>query len=350
MNNPDGRVPFLIAGPCSAESREQVLSTAASLSGKGVDLFRAGLWKPRTRPGNFEGLGARGLEFLLEARSLYGLKICTEVGSASHAEACLEAGLDAVWIGARTTTNPFLVQEIASALGSCAVTVFVKNPINADLQLWIGAVERLQKAGVKNLGLVHRGFSSYAAIRYRNSPQWQIAAGMRRAFPSLPMLCDPSHMGGRADVVEELSRRAMSLGMDGLMVEVHCNPREALSDGPQQLAPEEFLRMVQALKVARSGEGDAAFGRSVAAYRERMDVIDEAIIDLLGQRMELSRLIAARKKEEGVSVLQLARWDEVMERVRRLARSGGLDTEFVESVFDTIHAASIAEQNSIIEK
>ena len=340
----------IIAGPCSAESRAQVLDTARALRRQGVSLFRAGLWKPRTRPGCFEGVGERGLEWLLGVRKECGMKVCTEVASAKHVEACLKAGLDIVWIGARTTTNPFLVQEIADSLCGTGIPVLVKNPINTDIHLWIGAVERLLGRGVERLGLVHRGFSTYEKTRYRNIPHWHIAAEMKRLFPDFPMLCDPSHMGGNRNLVEEISRRAVDLGLDGLMIESHIDPESALSDSFQQITPSELGAILKSLGERRSPLGDERFAGEVLGLRAAIDSIDEELLRTLSRRMEVSRKIGRLKKDRGVAVLQLSRWSDVLRCMEEKSRDYSLDPAFVNSLFNIIHAASIAEQNKILEK
>lgn len=344
----DIKTPYIIAGPCSAESEDQVMRTARGLKDIGVGVFRAGIWKPRTRPGNFEGVGECGLPWLQRVHDELGMRICTEVASTSHVEACLKAGLDMVWIGARTSTNPFLVQELADALSGTGVHVMVKNPINADVALWVGAVERLQRRGIENFGLIHRGVSSFEKMRYRNSPQWQMAVHMRRLFPGVPFLCDPSHMGGNAAYVPELSQRALDLGLDGLMIESHCCPSCALSDASQQLAPEELGRMIAGLSIRDDGSANPAFERAVSEQRARIDTIDENLVRLLASRMEVSREIGRLKKENNVAVLQLSRWDDVLESAISEGQTLGMDPDFVRDVFNAIHSASIAEQNSIL--
>ena len=343
------KIPYVISGPCSAETESQVLETARGLSAIGVKLFRAGLWKPRTRPGNFEGVGECGLAWLQRVRDELGMRVCTEVASASHVEACLKAGLDMVWIGARTSTNPFLVQELADALSGTGVFVLVKNPINADMGLWIGAIERLQRRGLDDFGLIHRGFSSFESMRYRNSPQWQMAAEMRRLYPGVPFLCDPSHMGGSVEYIPELSQRALDLGLDGLMIESHCCPSCALSDAQQQVTPEELGRMLAQMCTRESSSTNPAFERAVAEQRARIDTIDENLVRLLASRMEVSREIGRLKKENNVAVLQLSRWDGVLDAAIREGQTLGMDPAFVRDVFNAIHAASIAEQNSILQ-
>ena len=342
--------PYLIAGPCSAESESQVFETARRLCGVGVDAFRAGIWKPRTRPGCFEGVGEPGLAWLSRVRDELGMRVCTEVAVPQHVEACLRAGIDMVWIGARTTASPFLVQELADAVAGTGISVFIKNPVNPDLSLWCGAVERFERAGVGDIGLIHRGFSSFENMGYRNAPQWQIAAEMRRLHPSLSLLCDPSHMGGRAESVRELSQRAMDLGFDGLMVEAHRSPAEALSDAGQQVTPEMLAEMLSGLKLRNMSAVSSEYDSSVSVIRARIDALDESLLRTLALRMELCREIGARKKAGNVAILQPSRWDDVLRSVTGKARELGLDPDFVVDVFNSIHAASIAEQNIILEK
>ena len=339
--------PFIISGPCSAETEDQVLSTARELASAGVRVFRSGLWKPRTMPGCFEGVGADGLPWLQRVRAELGMLTCTEVGSASHVEQCLSAGLDALWIGARTSVNPFAVQEIADSLEGADVPVFVKNPISADVKLWAGAVERLSRRGVRRIGLVHRGFATVASGAYRNNPGWHLAVEMRSRFPELPFLCDPSHMGGDRKYVEELSLRAMEIGFDGLMVETHCNPDSALSDAAQQLRPSEFAAMLKNLAARQRDTDDSAYRSKMASLRARIDIIDDDLVRLLAERMEVSAQIGRCKKDCNVALMQPTRWEDVLSSVLGSAAEYGLDTGFVTRVFNEIHEASIAEQNKI---
>lgn len=335
----------IIAGPCSAESLQQVLETAGALHGMGIGTFRAGIWKPRTRPGAFEGAGEEGLAWLTEVRSRFGMKVCTEVATAAHVEAALKAGIDILWIGARTTTNPFQVQEVADALRGCPVKVFVKNPVSPDLGLWTGAVERLSAARVGGIGLIHRGFSVTEDSPYRNVPQWGLAVRMRSSFPELEFLCDPSHMAGRRELVGEIAQRAVDLGLDGLMVEVHCCPDRALSDARQQLTPEDFRAMLDKLDYRSDSSQQADFNERLSQLRSRIDVIDGNIIEELARRMELSREIGRCKSGSGVAIIQRARWNEVLERAKDKGRELGLDGTLIEKVFDAIHEASVAEQS-----
>lgn len=339
--------PYLIAGPCSAESLEQVLSTAEGLSRLSVDFFRAGIWKPRSHPGSFEGVGERGLSWLNQVQRRYGMKVGCEVASPAHVEACLKYGMDMVWLGARTTTNPFLTQEIADALGGSPLTVLVKNPVNPDLDLWIGALERIQKAGVGSVAAVHRGFSTYQKMEYRNDPGWQLVIGLRSRMPLLPVYCDPSHIAGRAEYVQELSQRALDLGLDGLMIEVHSNPGEALSDASQQLTPAQLENMLQGPGhlVARDRDSaDRAYRANIDELRAKIDVLDDEILSLLAQRMDISRRIGELKQAGNIAILQSGRWEEVMARVIDRGRELGLPEEFIRTFFTEIHKESVKVQ------
>lgn len=336
--------PFIIAGPCSAETRDQVLDTAGGVSLAGIGTFRAGLWKPRTRPGSFEGVGERGLSWLAEARDTYGLEVCTEVACAEHVRACLSAGIRCLWIGARTTANPFQVQEIADSLKESGARVLVKNPVNPDADLWAGAVERLRAAQLTDIILVHRGVSSVSALKYRNDPQWDLAVRMRSRFPDLKMLCDPSHIGGSRDYLLEISQKALDLGMEGLMIEAHSNPDCALSDSRQQLPVGELPDFLGKLVIRHVDSKDSGCRDMLETLRSRIDILDEQLVGLLSERMALSREIGKIKKDNNIAILQTSRWEEVLANVRDSARRNSLDTEFVEQVFNCIHASSINEQ------
>ena len=340
--------PFLIAGPCSAESEEQLLATARGLRAMGLNVFRAGVWKPRTHPGSFEGAGVPALKWLRRVKEETGLKISTEVAGARHVEACLEHGIDLLWIGARTTANPFLVQEIAEALRGTDIPVLVKNPVNPDLDLWIGALERLNREGVRKLGVIHRGFSTYEKIRYRNAPQWEIAIELRSRYPELAFFCDPSHMGGDRAYLAEISQRAMDLGLDGLMLESHCDPSCALSDARQQLTPAALQELVESLQVREHTSEDQDYRKALSELRARIDVIDENLLYMLGSRMKVSREIGRVKRDNNIAIIQADRWDEVLGQAREDARTYGLDKEFVAKFFSAIHEASVAVQNEIL--
>lgn len=335
---------FLIAGPCSAESPQQLMETARGLTGCGVSVFRAGLWKPRTHPGSFEGVGAEGLPWLVAVREETALPVATEVAGAKHVEACLKAGLDVLWIGARTTANPFLVQEIAEALAGVDIPVYVKNPVHPDAELWAGAVERLQRAGVRRIGLVLRGFTTPESGPYRNAPLWPLAVGMRTRFPELPLFVDPSHIAGEAGLVPDISQKALDLGLDGLMVEVHAHPEAALSDAAQQLTPAGFRTMLAGLQ-ERAADTDAPdYREGIEALRARIDTIDEQLLALLASRMEVSREIGEYKREHGIAILQPGRWESLLEQVMAEGRRKGLPEEFIRRVFEAVHEESVRRQ------
>lgn len=334
----------LIAGPCSAESLPQLLETARSLAGCGVSVFRAGLWKPRSHPGFFEGVGEEGLAWLREVRQETGLRVATEVASARHAELCLKAGIDLLWIGARTTTSPFLVQEIAEALRGTAVPVLVKNPVNPDPDLWAGAVERLLAAGTGPVSLVLRGFTTPESGPYRNAPLWPIAIALRSRFPSLPMLVDPSHMAGNRALIPGICQRALDLGMEGLMVEVHPDPDQARSDAAQQLTPADFRALLSGLHERRSGSGDAAWQTEIETLRDQIDAIDARLLELLASRMEISRRIGSAKRARGIAILQPGRWEEVLSEVIRRGGELGLSEEFLRKLFTAVHEESVRRQ------
>lgn len=342
--------PCVIAGPCSAESLDQVMDTARGLKEIGINVFRAGIWKPRTHPGSFEGVGVEGLRWLQQVKKELGLKVCTEVASERHVFECLKYGIDMVWLGARTTANPFLVQEIAEALRDTDIPVLVKNPVNPDIDLWIGALERLNREGVKKLGVITRGFTSFEKMNYRNAPQWQLSIELRSRFPELAFFCDPSHMAGDRKYLLEISQRAMDLGLDGLMVESHCNPACALSDAKQQLTPEDLIGMLNEIVVRDSDTENEDYRNNISALRARIDVLDEQIVKVLGERMSISREIGVQKKNNNIAIVQANRWDEVLEKVVKLGEAKGLDSEFVVNVFNAIHDASVEEQNKILGK
>ena len=340
--------PMVIAGPCSAESEEQVLETARGLAAWGIHMFRAGIWKPRTHPGSFEGVGAPGLKWLKKVKEETGMHVCTEVANEKHVYECLKYGVDLLWVGARTTANPFLMQEIADALRDTDVPVLVKNPVNPDLDLWIGALERLNRAGVRKLGVIHRGFSTTNSRPYRNSPGWQIAIELRTRYPELPFFADPSHMGGDRLYLKELSQRAMDLGLEGLMIESHCNPAAALSDAKQQLLPEELRTLVESLHIREKDSGDKEYREGIEQLRTRIDYIDEDIIKEFGARMDVSKKIGTYKRDHNVAILQTARWDEVMAGMKEKARGYGLSEKFIEDVFNAVHEESVRVQNEIL--
>ena len=341
--------PSVVAGPCSAETEEQVMETAKGLKELGINVFRAGIWKPRTHPGSFEGVGSEGLKWMQKAKKEYGLKISTEVASEKHVFECLKFGVDLVWLGARTTANPFLVQEIADALKDTDIPVLVKNPVNPDLDLWIGALERLNRAGIKKLGVIHRGFSTFDKIKYRNDPQWQVAVELRSRYPELPFFVDPSHMAGSKDYIREISQRSLDLGFEGLMIESHCNPSVALSDAKQQLTPPELRDLLYNQIVVREKDSDSPeWKENIDQLRAKIDIIDENILYALGSRMKISRQIGEYKKSSNIAILQTSRWDAVLAKVVEKGREYGLSEKFIKNVFNAIHEASVEVQNDII--
>lgn len=338
--------PLVVAGPCSAESREQTLSTARALASRGVGVFRAGVWKPRTKPGGFEGRGSEALGWLREVREETGMQVVTEIATASHLHEILEAGIEAFWIGARTSTNPFAVQAIADAVAELEpevrkrLTVLVKNPVNPDLELWIGAIERLRGAGVENIGAIHRGFSSYGRHLYRNQPRWAIPIELRRRIPGIPMLFDPSHVGGRAEYVASLSQQALDLDFDGLMIEAHCCPEEALSDAAQQITPLRLNEIISSLRF-RSGAGSP---ESLEALRDKIDEIDDRLIELLARRMDVSREIGRFKKSHNMPVIQPERYNALMEKRVNDGVRLALPPSFTKSILSLIHEESVRSQ------
>jgi chorismate mutase len=341
----------IICGPCSAESEEQVLATASAL----VDIFtsradyrhiayRAGLWKPRTRPGTFEGVGEKGLPWLQRVRRETGLKVIVEVATAAHLEAALKAGIDMIWVGARTTANPFAVQELADALKGVDIPVFVKNPLNPDLYLWLGAVERLEMAGIRDISVIHRGFSFYEKGRYRNEPKWQVPIDLMRRRPDLRILCDPSHISGKREYLQEISQMAMDLGFDGLFIESHISPDLALSDPEQQIEPCSLARMLDNIRIRSTIPKDEELSRRLRELRARIDLLDENILEILELRMGVVDQIGEQKRRSNIKILQQQRWEEILEKTRSGALSRGLDPGFVEELFKLIHMASIRRQ------
>ena len=342
--------PMVIAGPCSAESEEQVMETARDLAARGIHVFRAGIWKPRTHPGSFEGVGTPGLKWLKRVKEETGMKVCTEVASAKHVYECLKYGIDMLWVGARTTANPFLMQEMSDALQDTDIPILVKNPVNPDLDLWIGALERLNQAGVRKLGVIHRGFSATDSAPYRNVPGWQIAVELRTRFPDLPFFADPSHMGGDRKYLLELSQRAMDLGLEGLMIESHCNPAVALSDAKQQLTPPDLLNLLESLVIREKDSGDKEYREGIDQLRAQIDIIDENLLYSFGSRMGVSKKIGIYKRNHNVAIIQTSRWDQVLEGMKEKARKYGLSEKFVEDVFNAIHEESVRVQNEILSE
>ncbi len=338
--------PFVIAGPCSAETEEQVMNTAKDLAAKGCHMFRAGVWKPRTKPGGFEGNGETALPWMKEVKEETGMMVATEVATPEHVELALKYGVDILWIGARTTANPFAMQALADSLRGIDVPVLVKNPVNPDLELWIGAMERINQAGVKRLGAIHRGFSSYDKKIYRNLPMWQIPIELHRRIPDLPIFCDPSHIGGRRELVAPLCQQAMDLGFDGLIVESHCDPDKAWSDAKQQVTP-DVLDYILSLLVVRD---DTVTTEDIVQLRHQIDDLDNQLMELLAKRMRVCREIGQYKKEHNMTVLQAARYNEILEKRGAQGALCGMDPEFVAKVFEGIHEESVRQQIEIINK
>ena len=340
--------PFIIAGPCSAESENQVFQTALKLSNLGIKVFRAGIWKPRTRPGNFEGVGSAGLRWLTRVKKELGLIVATEVANTSHVEAALKNEIDILWIGARTSVNPFAVQEIADLLRGVDIPVLVKNPINPDIDLWIGAIERINKAGIKKIVAVHRGFSTYDKSIYRNNPHWEIPIELKRRIPDIFIITDPSHISGNKKLLFEISQKAMDLNFDGLMIESHINPSQALSDASQQVTPKELDMILKKLIIRKSEIKDNNFMSILKELRSQIDNIDHDILNILEKRMSVVEKIGRLKKEKNISILQTKRWDEILSKKLKESPKKGLNTEFILKIFEAIHEESINHQFRIM--
>jgi len=340
--------PLVIAGPCSAETEEQVLKIAHELKDSDVSIFRAGIWKPRTRPGGFEGVGAIGLKWLQKAKTETGLMMAVEVANAAHVRLALEHNIDVLWIGARTTVNPFAVQEIADALVGTDKIVLVKNPVNPDLALWIGGVERLYNAGIKKLGVIHRGFSTYEKTKYRNIPEWQLPIELQSRFPELVLICDPSHITGKRDMIQEVSQQALDLNYDGLIIETHIDPDNAWSDAAQQVTPTVLKQIFEDLKVKKITVEEDDYTTEMIKLRANIDIADSKLLEILGNRMKVAEQIGALKKAKNVAVLQNKRWTEILEKMIAEGENKGLSEEFILRIFKAIHQESIAHQEKII--
>lgn len=339
------RIPWIIAGPCSAETEQQVILTARELAkSPNVKVFRAGLWKPRTRPDSFDGVGKIGLAWLKNVKAETSLLTTTEVANAKHIELCLENNVDILWIGARTTVNPFVVQEIANALKGVDIPILVKNPINAELGLWLGAIERLYHAGIKKLAAIHRGFSTYIEMDYRNRPNWQIPIELKRLLPNLPLICDPSHIAGNRDLIEPISQMALDFGIKGLMIETHINPDQALSDSKQQITPQVLIELLDRLRARDTAFADKQLKRRIARLRAAITQVDSRIIQDLAERMNWVEEIGKLKQQHNISVLQLNRWETLLEDHIAKAQQTGLDGEFIKAIFELIHAQAVKKQ------
>lgn len=342
----DQERPFVIAGPCSAETEEQVLTTAHQLADKGCHNFRAGIWKPRTKPGGFEGHGEQALPWLKRVKEETGMLVTTEVATPKHVELCLKYGVDMLWIGARTSANPFAMQALADSLRGIDIPVFVKNPVNPDLELWIGALERINQAGIKKLGAIHRGFSSYDKKIYRNLPMWQIPIELRRRVPELPIICDPSHIGGRRELIAPLCQQALDLGADGLIVEAHCDPDRAWSDAKQQVTP-DVLDYILSLLIIRDEKMST---EGITQLRHQIDDLDNDLMDLLAKRMRVCREIGLYKKEHNMTVLQPTRYNEILDKRGAQGTLCGMDSDFIKRIFESVHEESVRQQMEIINK
>lgn len=341
--------PVVIAGPCSAETEEQVLKIAHELKDTDVNYFRAGIWKPRTRPGMFEGVGALGLKWLQRVKAETGMKVATEVANKDHVKLALEHDIDMLWIGARSTVSPFIIQEIADELKGTDKIVLVKNPVNPDLPLWIGALERLQRADIQNLGVIHRGFSTYEKSKYRNIPEWQIAIELQNKFPDLPLICDPSHITGKRDMVFDVSQTALDLNFDGLMIETHTSPDEAWSDASQQVTPATLIQIMKDLCIRKQTTSEEDYQSRLSTLRSHIDVLDDQLLDLLKKRMTISDDIGKLKKEKNVAVLQNSRWHAILGKMILEGQQRGLSEEFISHIFKAIHQESINRQDKILK-
>lgn len=343
--------PLIIAGPCSLESEEQALETAKLLAkDHRVFVYRGGVWKPRTRPGSFEGVGSIGLKWLQLVRQETGLPVGTEVANAQHAEEALNAGLDVLWVGARSTASPFVVQEIADVVKGTDAVVMVKNPVNPDVQLWLGAFERLSQAGIKNMVAIHRGFTPFRETDYRNYPNWKTVIELRRLMPNLPIICDPSHIGGKREYLFEISQKAFDMGMEGLMIESHCDPSCALSDKEQQLTPADLALLLDRLIIRNATTTNKQFENQLELLRNRIDALDRELLETLSSRMEIARQIGLYKKENNVTALQVGRYSELIDKRVKLGESLNLSASLVQQLFHSIHEDSVRLQTEIMDQ
>ena len=341
--------PLVIAGPCSAETESQVLQIAHDLKNSDVSIFRAGIWKPRTRPGNFEGVGSIGLKWLQKVKKETGLLITTEVANANHVKIALDHDIDVLWIGARSTVSPFIVQEIADVLQNTDKIVLLKNPVNPDLSLWYGGIERLYSANIKKLGVIHRGFSTYSKTKFRNNPEWQIPIELQNKFPDLPLICDPSHICGRRDIIEETSQKALDLNFDGLMIETHNDPDNAWSDASQQITPKTLIKLMKDLVIRKESVQERSFIKELENLRIKIDDADSQILDILGNRMKVSDEIGKIKKKQNVAILQSERWKNILKKMISDGKQRGLSEDFILKIFKAIHQESINHQEKILK-
>ena len=341
--------PLFIAGPCSAETENQVLDIAHQLKDSDANVFRAGIWKPRTRPGNFEGVGSIGLKWLQKVKKETGLLITTEVANANHVKIALDHDVDVLWIGARSTVSPFIVQEIADALQNTDKIVLLKNPVNPDLSLWYGGIERLYSANIKKLGVIHRGFSTYSKTKFRNNPEWQIPIELQNKFPDLPLICDPSHICGRRDIIEETSQKALDLNFDGFMIETHNDPDNAWSDASQQITPKMLIKLMKDLVIRKESVQERSFIKELENLRVKIDDADSQILDILGNRMKVSDEIGKIKKKQNVAILQSERWRNILKKMISDGKQKGLSEDFILKIFKAIHQESINHQEKILK-
>ncbi len=341
--------PLIISGPCSAETEEQMIETATRLAATGkVDMLRAGIWKPRTKPGLFEGIGTKGLPWLLQAKKITGLPTTVEVATAKHVQDALQFEVDMLWIGARTTVNPFSVQEVADALRGADIPVLIKNPIHPDLELWTGALERIQKSGIKQVGMIHRGFSNYGNTEYRNAPMWHLPIEMKRRFPDMIMICDPSHICGNRHMLQMVSQKSMDLDFDGVMIESHIDPDNAWSDAKQQITPEQLSELLDSLVVRKEHTDKKEFLNALATLREQINHLDDELFTLMGQRMKIADKIGLYKKENDITILQTNRWNEILQKALAKGEAAGLSEEFITKYLDAVHLESINHQNKVM--
>ncbi len=339
--------PYLIAGPCSAESELQILKIANEIKGF-ADVFRAGIWKPRTSPNSFEGVGEKGLKWLQKVKAETGLQVITEVATANHVELCLSTGIDMLWIGARTTVNPFYVQEIANALKGVNIPVFVKNPIHPEIGLWLGALERLNNAGVSKIAAIHRGFYNYKKSAFRNDPKWEMPIKLREEIHDVPIICDPSHIAGKASLIEDVSQTAMDINLDGLMIETHSNPLTALSDSKQQVTAKKLKKILNNLILRDTKLRDEAFKGKLMEFRNQIDILDHQLIDLLNDRKKIVEVIANFKSQNKLTIFQIERWFEILQSRKLIANNLGIDNQMVAEIFELIHKYSILTQTKIM--
>ena len=343
------KTPLIISGPCSAETEEQVMQTAKRLAATGkVDILRAGIWKPRTRPGSFEGIGTKGLPWLQQAKKETGLPVAIEVATGKQVEDALHFDVDVLWIGARTTVNPFSVQEIADALRGVKIPVLIKNPLNPDLELWVGGMERIAKAGIEELGLIHRGFSSYGNTEFRNAPMWHLAIEMKRRFPGIPMINDPSHICGRRDILQAVAQQAIDLDFDGLIIESHIDPDNAWSDAKQQITPEVLMEMLEAIRWRKENIASEEFHSALEKLRQQINQLDDELLEVLATRMKVAQKIGEYKKNNDITILQTNRWNEILNRAVAKGNKMGLSDDFITKYMDAVHMESIQQQNKIM--